>query len=231
MLDRMLKLDATKKTLKAMHDGALYWLTKRGAKREKISDEDRRAFVEHVYDLYFEITTKAIRAVLPHHLCLGSRFHDPAVNKQGVWRAAGKWCDVISLNYYYVWTPQTDIVQRWTEWSGKPCMITEFYAKGADSGMANTTGAGWLVKTQAERGAFYQNFALALMQSKTCVGWHWFKYMDNDPADPKTDPSNKDSNKGMFNATYEPYQPLLDSMRELNTRVYSIIDHIDSAKP
>ncbi|MBX7207306.1 MAG: hypothetical protein K1X78_03250 [Verrucomicrobiaceae bacterium] len=224
MLDRMLKLDATKKRFKAMRDGATVWLAKRGIERAKITDADRRAFVEHVFSMYFETTTKAIRTVLPHHLCLGSRFHDPAVNKQGVWRAAGKWCDVISLNYYYVWTPQPDIVRRWTEWSGKPCMITEFYAKGTDSGMANTTGAGWLVHTQAERGAFYQNFALALMESKTCVGWHWFKYMDNDPADPKTDPSNKDSNKGMFSATYEPYQPLLDAMRELNTRVYSIID-------
>jgi hypothetical protein len=39
-------------------------------------------------------------------------------------------------------------------------MITEFYAKGEDSGMGNTGGAGWLVKTQKDRGTFYQNFIL-----------------------------------------------------------------------
>lgn len=172
MLDRMLKLDATRNRFNAMHDGAVAWLAQRGIARDKITDADRRAFLERVYDLYFEITTKAIRTVLPHHLCLGSRFHDPAVSKQGVWRAAGKWCDAISINYYYVWTPRAVDLRHWVEWSGKPCLITEFYAKGADSGMANTTGAGWLVRTQAERGAFYQNFALALMESKTCVGWH-----------------------------------------------------------
>lgn len=230
MLDRMLRLDSSRPGLRAMRDAATAWLGKRNVNRAKIGDKDRRAFVEHVYETYFRITTETIRRVLPHHLCLGSRFHGPAVNQSAVWRAAGRWCDVISINYYYVWTPKTEDLNHWAEWSGKPCLITEFYAKGADSGMANTTGAGWLVRTQADRGAFYQNFTLALLRSKTCVGWHWFKYMDNDPADPKTDPSNKDSNKGMFSATYAPYQPLLDAMRELNIWVYSLIDHFDAKK-
>lgn len=35
-----------------------------------------------------------------------------------------------------------------------------------DSGMDNTSGAGWVVRTQAERGAFYQSFTLALLKSK-----------------------------------------------------------------
>ncbi len=227
MLDRMLKLDDSKKGFANMKAGAKAFMVGKG----EITDELRRKFVEHVYDTYFRITTKAIRAALPHHLCLGSRFHDPAVDSAAVWRAAGRWCDAISINYYYVWTPKKQDLDNWFKWSEKPCLITEFYAKGADSGMGNTTGAGWLVKTQADRGAFYQNFTLALLESKTCVGWHWFKYMDNDPADPKTDPSNKDSNKGMFNALYEPYQPLLDAMRELNTRAYPFIEHVDSTKP
>ena len=231
MLDRMLKLDGSKKQFKHMRESAQDWLVKRGIDKPDIKDEDRSAFVEHVFDAYFRITTQAIRAALPRHLCLGSRFHDPAVKSAAAWRAAGRWCDAISMNYYYVWTPQTEDLRHWHEWSGKPCLISEFYAKGADSGMANTTGAGWLVKTQADRGLFYQNFTLALLESKTCVGWHWFKYMDNDPANPSTDPSNKDSNKGMFSARYEPYQPLLDAMRELNTRIFPLIDQLDKTKP
>ncbi|MCX6855635.1 MAG: hypothetical protein NTV80_12115 [Verrucomicrobia bacterium] len=227
MLDRMLKLDDSKKGFANMKAAAEAFMVGKG----EISDELRQQFVEHVYDTYFRITTKAIRATLPHHLCLGSRFHGPAVGSAGAWRAAGRWCDAISINYYYVWTPKKEDLENWFKWSGKPCIITEFYAKGADSGMGNTTGAGWLVKTQEERGAFYQNFTLALLESKTCIGWHWFKYMDNDPADPKTDPSNKDSNKGMYNANYEPYQPLLDAMKELNIRAYPLIKHFDSKKP
>ena len=59
--------------------------------------------------------------------------------------------------------------------------------------MKNLTGAGWTVATQQERGWFYQNFTLALIESQVCVGWHWFKYKDNDPRDRTTDPSNRDA--------------------------------------
>ena len=135
------------------------------------------------------------------------------------------------MNYYGHWTPQENNLTNWHTWSGKPCLITEFYVKAADSGLPNTTGAGWIVKTQADRGAFYQNFALALLESKSCIGWHWFKYKDNDPADSKAEASNRDSNKGILNLHGEPYQPLLEAMRELNSRLSPLTDYFDSAKP
>jgi hypothetical protein len=109
-------------------------------------------------------------------------------------------------------------------------VVTEWYAKGMDSGMANTTGAGWLVRTQADRGWFYQNFVLALMESKVCVGWHWFKYADNDPADTKADPSNLDANKGIVSADYAPWQELLTAMKALNDRAYHLVDHLDGRR-
>ncbi len=74
------------------------------------------------------------------------------------------------------------------------------------------------------------NFTLGLLESKVCVGWHWLKYMDNDPTDLKTDPSNRDSNKGILNVKYEPYQPLLDSMKELNRAAYPLTAYFDRAK-
>ena len=79
-----------------------------------------------------------------------------------------------------------------------------------------------------DRGRFYQNFALGLLESKVCVGWHWFKYADNDPADTKADPSNRDSNKGIVNTRYVPYPPLLDAMRQLNERAYTAAKHFDA---
>jgi hypothetical protein len=219
MLDRMLKgTGATKAAAEAFIAG-----------KGPLTADLRRDFVEHVFDTYFRITTQAIRSALPHHLCLGSRFHGPAKNASGAWKAAGRWCDAISMNYYDHWSPQKDHLQQWHDWSGKPCLITEFYVKGMDSGMANTSGAGWVVKTQADRGAFYQNFALALLESKTCVGWHWFKYMDNDPSNTKTDASNRDSNKGILDARYNPYPPLHEAMFELNQRLYPLIHHLDTA--
>ena len=111
--------------------------------------------------------------------------------------------------------------------SGKPILITEWYAKAVDSGMANTSGAGWLVKTQADRAAFYQNFTLGLLESRVCVGWHWFRYSDNDPAHKGADPSNLDANKGIVTSRYETYQALLDAMRDVNVRTFGLIRHFD----
>ncbi|NQX01346.1 hypothetical protein HQ447_11870 [bacterium] len=109
--------------------------------------------------------------------------------------------------------------------------VTEWYAKGMDSGMANTTGAGFVVKTQADRGRFYQNFTLGLLESGGCVGWHWFKYRDNDPKAKGADPSNIDSSKGIVNLALEPYKPLIESMHELNRQVYSLADYFDKRQP
>jgi hypothetical protein len=90
--------------------------------------------------------------------------------------------------------------------------------------MANTTGWGWLVKTQPERGDFYQTFTRGLLADPNCVGWHWFKYMDNDPTDTTMDPSNLDSNKGVVSMVYEPYQDLLSAMKVMNAYVYPLAD-------
>jgi hypothetical protein len=93
-----------------------------------------------------------------------------------------------------------------------------------DSGLANITGAGWTVKTQKDRGRFYQNFTLGLLNEPGCVGWHWFKYIDNDPTNTKADPSNLDSNKGIVTSLYEPYPDLLEMMRSLNRNAYALRD-------
>jgi hypothetical protein len=158
---------------------------------------------------------------------LGARFHGSDLRFPEIFRAAGPHLDVVSVNYYRAWTPDPGRLAMWERESGKPVLITEWYAKGMDSGLANTSGAGWLVKTQRDRGLFYANFTLGLLESKACVGWHWFKYMDNDPADLTTDPSNRDSNKGILNNRYEPYQALLDSMKQINERAYGLVDYFD----
>lgn len=71
---------------------------------------------------------------------------------------------------------------------------------------------------------------LALPESKNCVGWHYFKYLDNDPTATGVDPSNTDSNKGVENNFYEVWTPMMELMRELNTQVYKIVDYFDDKK-
>ncbi|MFM6982600.1 MAG: hypothetical protein ACKOXF_00590 [Chitinophagaceae bacterium] len=206
------------------------WLDEKGIAAENIRPEHQAEFLGYVANRYFSIVTKSIRKYDPNHLCLGSRFYSGEKNVPQFMQAAGKYIDVVSINYYGVWTPSQKSLQNWEKWSGKPAIITEFYVKAEDSGLANQSGAGWIVRTQADRGLFYQNFCLGLLQSKTCIGWHWFKYQDNDPTYTKADPSNNDANKGIVNNNYESYDQLLDQMKKLNWNRFNIIDYFNQAE-
>ena len=42
-----------------------------------------------------------------------------------------------------------------------------------------------------------------------------------------TDPSNRDSNKGIVNLRYEPYADLLAAMKSLNANIYALADYFD----
>jgi hypothetical protein len=233
-----LKEDALKKFLALPetdpgHQAAWKWLRERRGETitaKDIKSSDQSAFLEFMMERYFRIVGSAIKKHDPNHLYLGSRFHGRALRLPEIFRAAAKHVDVVSVNYYHAWTPDAKRMNMWADVSKKPIIITEWYAKGMDSGMKNTSGAGWLVKTQQDRGLFYENFTLGLLESKNCVGWHWFKYIDNDPTDAKADPSNTDSNKGMLSNRYEPYPPLLQSMKTINVRAYGIIDWLDARK-
>ncbi|MFM7243623.1 MAG: prolyl oligopeptidase family serine peptidase [Planctomycetaceae bacterium] len=223
MLDNYLRLPADDPG----HAAAQAWLAARGRAPAAITDDDRAGFLEHALDRYLSIVAVAIRAADPNHLFLGVRLHEPVFDLPEVFRAAGRHCDVLAVNYYRAWTPDAVQMAMWAGESGRPFMVTEFYAKGVDSGLGNTSGAGWLVKTQNDRGLFYQNFVIGLLRSRHCVGWHWHRYADNDPADTSVDPSNRDSNKGIVSARYEPWAPLLAGMTALNDRIYGLVAMID----
>lgn len=141
--------------------------------------------------------------------------------------AAGRYCDVVTINYYGAWTPESGLMAQWSSWTGRPFIITEWYAMAYDSGLACTTGAGFRVATQADRGKFYQNYALKLLQTKNCVGFHWFKYLDNDPEATNRDASNIDGNKGIVNISFQPYTELTNRMRTVNINAYKLIEYFD----
>lgn len=214
------------------------WLDQRKGKNASIADitdQDRAAFTAYYFETYMQKVTRALRSTDPNHLYLGCRFNQDKnrqeLSNPEIFRVAGKYMDIVSINHYRKWEPDQSMLDNWGAWSGKPFLITEWYTKAEDSGLPNNTGAGWLVHTQQDRGLFYQNFTLGLLQNKNCVGWHWFKYMDNDPDDTNTDPSNRDSNKGVVDRYFNPYTPLLDQMKQVNTNTYNLISYFDKMKP
>ncbi len=197
-----------------------------------VTPELRREFKAMVYDKYYEVVTAALDKYVPNHQFVGSRYIPENYKQEMIMRVSGYWCDVISINWYEAWTPKENFVYNWQSWAGKPFIITEWYAKGMDiwemdNRMTNGSGAGWTVKTQNDRGMFYQNFALGLLECKGCVGFDWFKYWDNDPDDLSADSSNRDSNKGMFNTAHKEYTELTKYMIELNNNKYSLIEFFD----
>ena len=215
------------------YQAALKWLQARHGARagaNVITLQDQEDFLAFAVDRYYRIVSSAIKKYDPNHLYLGSRFNGRVLKEPEVFKAVGPYVGAVSVNYYDVWTPSQEQLASWEQESGKPILITEWYTKAEDSGLANTGGAGWIVKTQRDRGLFYQNFTLALLQSKACVGWDWFKYADNNPTDMAADPSNRDANKGIVDIHYQPYQPLLDEMKQVNDRAYALATYFAGSR-
>lgn len=209
------------------HLAAIKWIKEHGIVKEQITDQHREAFMALVGEKYFSVVSKAIKKYDPNHLYIGARFYNEEKNHAGFMKVAGKYLDLVSNNYYNYWTPDSTQMANWTAWTGKPFIVTEYYTKGEDSGMPNQSGAGWIVRTQRDRGLFYQNYNLALLESKNCIGWHYFKYQDNDPTAKGVDPSNIDANKGIVNNDYELWTPMTNLMKELNIQVYPLIQYFD----
>jgi hypothetical protein len=209
------------------YKAAVKWLDEQGITKEQITEKHRELFMAYVGEKYFSIVSKAIKKYDPNHMYIGSRFYGSEKEHEEFMRAVGKHLDVITNNYYDHWTPDSADVVNWTNWTGKPFIVTEYYTKGEDSGLPNTSGAGWIVRTQRDRGLFYQNYNLALIQSKNCVGWHYFKYMDNDPMAKGVDPSNIDANKGIVTCEYQVWEPMMELMKEVNTQIYGLIEYFD----
>lgn len=224
-LDTYLSMPSTDPGCSAAHN----WMVKHHA--TAVNDELRAEFLHDEAQIYFRIVASALRRYDPNHMVLGSRFTEPEYMLPELFAAAGEYCDVVSVNFYSHWTPTAEAMQLWESAAKKPFLISEFYTKAIDSGLANTTGAGWLVHTQAERGAAYQNVTLSLLESKGAVGWQFFRYQDNDPTDSvnaKWNASDIDGNKGIVSAHYKPYQSLLDRQKQINTNAYSLADYFAS---
>ena len=209
------------------HHGAREWLWRNEITIEDATDQHREKFLAYVADRYFSIVSAAIKENDPNHMYLGSRFHGSERNRQLFMETVGKYLDVVSVNYYNRWTPEEDHMENYTIWTGRPFIITEYYTKGEDSGMPNHSGAGWIVRSQKDRGLFYQNFNLALIESGNCVGWHYFRYQDNDPTATGVDPSNIDGNKGIVDNYYRVWKDFVQKMKEINLQVYDLILHFD----
>lgn len=204
------------------------WLADQGKSIETAGPQDDGLFCEFMISHYFAIVSATIKKYDPNHMIIGSRFHGRPSLQRAVFRAAQPFVDVVTVNYYGKWTPDQNYINEIAALSGKPIMITEWYSKADDSGLDNRQGAGFSVASQSERALHYENFTIALLRNKNVVGWHWFKYSDDQEkigAMHGNQPFTA-CNKGVISLNLTPWQVLLDSMNKINTRAYQLSDYL-----
>lgn len=197
---------------------------------EKLGVDLQELFLGFVYDRYFKLISTAVKKYDPKALYMGTRSLTGSASCEWYLRTAGYWIDAYCVNYYGAWEIPEDILENIEKWLDKPFLVTEFYAKGMDAESPlgghypNRDGAGWLVDTQTQRGEYYQNFCLRLLESRACAGWLFFQYIDNDPhVNPLA------SNKGMVNCNHntEVYEDMNRQIALVNENVYGLVKFFD----
>lgn len=186
-----------------------------------VSNALKEEFAGMLAEQYYSKVSTALKKYMPNHLYLGSRLHGRPRGIKQVVEAAARWCDVISVNFYDYPTPNEEIShpKKWGEWTlGRPCLITEFYAKGVEPSYIDLQdGAGYMVQTQRDRGVFYQNTCLEILQSGYYIGWQYFRWIDDGT-----------SNKGVVSVNNEPWVEMNAYMKELNSQAYRLVDLMDN---
>ena len=190
MLDAYLTLDPSVIYNAFSYATAWTWFIEKTGKTlpslSDITDEMREEFKAFVFSALFKTVSGQVAKYDVNHMYIGTRANGTNRNSEGYLRAAGAYCGMLTINMYDGLEPSGDIIEAIYKYSGKPFIVTEFYAKAQDAYglngdlLANQQNAGFLVPTQEDRAVYYQNYTLLLLESKYCVGWIWYRFQDND---------------------------------------------------
>ena len=215
ILERYLGLDTSEPTNAFSYATAWTWLARRmNCLLPTLEDyqslpeyrEINSEFLGFIYGRYGKVARAAVESVDKNHMLIGSRVNGNCPKDEGYLRAAGYYLDLITTNLYGGLNPDAETITNLYRYAGKPFIVTEFYAKAMDAidangyPLANSTGAGQLVKTQQDRGDYYEHYAMALLESAACVGWTWYRYRDNDQSLYRE--AGKDNEMYMCHVTY-----------------------------
>lgn len=176
---------------------------------------DFAAFVEAYAEQYFRIVSTTLKALDPNHLYLGSRIAEhPGIHpEEEVFRAAARYCDVITFNYY-----GRGVDNEWSfiKGLGKPLMVTEFHFGATDRGTfwPGLFDAG----SQQSRADDYKAYVESAAENPAIVGCHWFDYLDQPVTGRLWDGEN--AGIGFVDITDTPYPDMVKAAREENPRVY-----------
>ena len=192
-----------------------------------IPEQVKVDFLAVIADRYFSATTAAIRAADPNHLVMGCRFAGLYGAHPVVWEAAGRHCDVVTVNIYPtvhfgrngavtvrraadgknydMCAVLTELQAR----AGKPVVVTEWSFPAKDSGLPCTKGAGQRLAIQAERENAAETFVRKVLSLPFVVGYDFFMWTDM-PHPGTTGYAGENCNYGLVNAADVPYARLTE---------------------
>ena len=194
------------------------------------TDAVKLEFLKYAADLYFRISSAAIRRHDPNHLVMGARFAGLGGAHPAVWEISGKYCDVVTFNCYpwadldrnVVLTERGGNAKRITEafttqygYVKRPMLITEWSFPALDSGLPCTGGAGQRFQTQALRTQATELFAKTMLSLPFLVGYDYFMWVD-EPPEGISDAFPEDSNYGLINERGEAYHEITTMFAKLH---------------
>jgi hypothetical protein len=187
----------------------------------KAAFADMQAYTEVFLDEYFRFLTETFRKYDKNHLMVSNRWQPGTANNEALCRIAGKYMDVISINYYALGIDRGFIerLYRWT--GGKPQMWSEFcYTSEAESNAASTNMD---MASQKLRGQAYRNYVEQGAALGFVVGVEWFTLIDQAVTGRWFSKlSGERANTGLFNACDRPYDAMLREMAKSHAAVYDV---------
>ncbi|MDO4586662.1 MAG: hypothetical protein Q4C95_05110 [Planctomycetia bacterium] len=172
--------------------------------------EDCDLFYSVIAEKYFEEISKAIKTLTPNKLYLGCRF---AWTNELAQKAAGKFCDVVSYNFY-----KREVADfQPPEGVDKPCIIGEFHFGALDRGLFHP-GLG-PCSDQNDRARAYENYVKSALKNPYLVGAHWFQYGDQATTG-RFDGENYQI--GLIDICDTPYPETIQAIRNVGYHLYEI---------
>ncbi len=187
----------------------------------KSASEDVGAFYSVLLDSYYKMISDFYHKYCPNHLLLGNRWLASTANDDTVVRIAGKYLDVVSVNYY-TYALESDFLKRiHTLSGGRPVLLSEWHYGATDQGLS---GGARQVKDQRERGLAYRNYVEQAASLGFVVGHEWFSYLDQALAGRWFEREGGErGNIGLVNVADRPYKEFLSQATRANFDVYDVL--------
>ena len=194
----------------------------------KAAFADMQAYSEIFLEAYYKLIADNFRKHDKNHLLLGNRWQPRTANSEPLCRIAGKYMDIVSINYYASGIDK-EFMTRLYNWSGKkPQFWSEFYFTATKE--SNCGASGHDLPTQRERGLGYRNYIEQGAALGFLVGTEWFTLIDQAATGRFFEGLNGErANTGLFNVSDQPYKAMFAEMRKSHDAIYDV--WLDGAAP